>query len=248
MLDRALAAPVQSTFGERYPRGDLPIVIGTDVDEDRSGYGAVGFALLFPVVLLAALGRRSGSAPPIGRRRLARQGWSMYLLFIGANPFMLRVLLPWLVVTAPLLAVLAVRPAWRTLAIVLALDVDAAGRARPPPPPTPAEHGQDGLGADAARADRPEPLAARARRPCGSTELIGPTAPIGFVGADGSKEYPYFGTRPRRFIRRYAGEPVTPETMTRDRLAGLVFADVGPPPPEFHAVPLAEGHWLARPR
>jgi len=156
-------------------------------------------------------------------------------------------LLPWMVVTAPLLAVLAVRPGWRTVAIVLALASLLPSllvhRFRPLVP----EQGE--MAWKQSRAEQTD----LSRWPSGSAavrldQLIGPTAPIGFVGNDGSKEYPYFGTRPRRFIRRYTGERVTPDRITRDRLAGIVFADVGPPPPEFDATPLAEGHWLARPR
>jgi hypothetical protein len=169
----------------------------------------------------------------------------VYLLFIAANPFVGRVLLPWVAMTAPLLAILATRPAWRALTVALALFSLV-----------PVVLLQDYR---AVVPDTGESMLARGRLqqyevsrwPMGSaidrlTDVIGDTAPIGFVGENDSWDYPFFGPHLERRVLRLPPDQATPQRLRAEGLAAIVFADVGPPPRGFRRTPLAEGIDLAR--
>jgi hypothetical protein len=245
VLDRVLAKPVRATFGERWPRRDLPLRVDTLVNEDKTGYGAVGFFLLLPVLLVAAFGRRTAPA-----RRLLAGGslvtLAIYLVFIASNPFVMRSVLPWVAITAPLPAVLARRPALRVVTVCLALvslvPVVVAQDARPL---IPAE------GRSILAMSRSEQLENQ-RWPLGTAvsrleEELGPTAPIGFSGSAMVQDYPFFGPRRERFVRRLPDDQATPERARRDRLAGVVFFE-REPPAGFRRVWLGERVWLGLPR
>jgi hypothetical protein len=246
VLDRLVATPVRTTFGDRYADAAIPLEIDDAVNEDRSGFGAVGFFLLFPVLLLAAVGRRTDPR----RRLLAAAGLvalGVYLLFVGANPFAMRVMLPWVALVAPLLAILATHAWTRALAIGLALvslvPVVLIQDFRPVVP----SEGRSTLALS--RWDQFQ----LSRWPFGTavtrlTNELGRTAPIGYVGTAGSWDYPFFGPRLERRVIRLPEEDATPERLARERLAGILFVDVGEPPPVFRRTLLAEKVWLARPR
>ncbi len=69
-------------------------------------------------------------------------------------------------------------------------------------------------------------------------------AAIGFVGTEDSWDYPLFGAhREHRITRMLYPTEATYDAMARKHLAGVVFADVGPPHPPLRAVPIAAGYY-----
>jgi hypothetical protein len=79
---------------------------------------------------------------------------------------------------------------------------------------------------------------------------VGAGAPIGLVGGEETLDYPLFGSRLNRRVVRFAdAEEVTYERMRRERLAGVLFSDVGPPPPRLRAVKVrfSAAYWVPAP-
>jgi hypothetical protein len=68
---------------------------------------------------------------------------------------------------------------------------------------------------------------------------VPPGAPIGLVGSEETLDYPLFGPRLERRVVRFGNpDEVTPARMRREGLAGVLFSDVGTPPPRLPSIPV----------
>jgi hypothetical protein len=76
--------------------------------------------------------------------------------------------------------------------------------------------------------------------------IAGDRAPLGFVGGEDSWDYPLFGEHRQRRVVRLDPATVTYDLMARDRLTGVVFFNVGPPPARLKAIPLGPDYYLVR--
>ena len=222
--------------------------LDTSVQEDTSAFGLVGFLLLPCVLAVAFLGRRQ----PRARRVLAAAA-VMYLvvlaLTVAANGWLGRLMIPAVALAAPLFALLGKRSALAGATLVLA-GVSMG-------PALLANHQKELLpwATNALHHPRREQMSA------GRPEMVGvlaaldtqvkENAPIMYVGTEDSWDYPFFGAhRERRIVRILQPSDVTYSKLSREHVAGAVFANVGTPPASLRAVTLGANYfWVsARPR
>jgi hypothetical protein len=219
--------------------------VDSGVHEDSSAFGALGLFLFLPVVVGTAV------APRMGRdRRLLALGVLLYFVmfstFVGWNIWVGRLMIPGVALGAPLLAVLASRAWLRWLAVVLALiGVVPSVLQNPLKPLLVPRHSPTAF-----RLNRIE-QETRARGEMNPVlrdieRLVGDDAPLGFAGGEDSWDYPLFGAHLQRRVVRLDPSTVTYGLMRRDRLSGVVFFNVGPPPDALKAITLGPDYYLVR--
>jgi hypothetical protein len=228
----------QSTPGKEFD-------FGTDssVHEDTSAFGFVGFLLLFPLLLTAAFARRS-AAP---RRTLALCSLGYFAVFVVAIEFDVwsaRLLMPMVVLGAPLLAWLYGRAWTRAIAVTLALaSLIPCVIVNQRKPLLVAEEQKsvfqlDHIAQKSIARPEMDPVIRHVLR------RVRPGDSLGFVGGEDSWDYPFFGRhRDRRVARLHPGD-VTYERMDRERLTAVLFANVGRPPRSLRAVPVGPDYYF----
>jgi len=197
---------------------------------------------------VALLGRRQ----PPARRILAAAAVTNLVVFsltVAANGWLGRIMIPAVALAAPLFALLGKRSALAGATLVLA-GVSMG-------PALVANHQKQLLpwATNAFHHPRREQMSA------GRPEMVGVLAaldtevvenePIVYVGTEDSWDYPFFGAhRERRIVRILQPSDVTYSKLSREHVAGAVFANVGKPPANLRAVPLGPDYfWVsARPR
>ncbi len=241
-LELGMRRPFQAMFGGlKHPRFGLEVDAG--VHEDTSAFGLVGLLVLLPIMAVTAIRRRS----PPWQRAFALAGLGYIVAFSITtewNPWIGRVLVPGVAISAPLLAGIALRP-WLS-GVVLALAMAGLVPSvlmNPMKPLLVARKAKTVL-----RLDRLQQQAIV--RPDIATivpELnarIGATAPLGFAGSEDSWDYPYFGEHLERRVVRLAIEDVNVATMAIYGLAGVLIANIGPPPPSLVSHMIVEDVYL----
>jgi hypothetical protein len=155
---------------------------------------------------------------------------------LNANPWIARLLIVFVVLGAPLLARLGQRAPLQVAVVVLALIAAV---------PSLLENEQKPLlgdGPSVFAMDRRTQQAIPRPETKPVFEFVDRRVPedatIGFVGSTGSWDYPLFGPyRERRVLRFTDAKDITYELMRKERMAGVLFDDV-PPPPTLDAVEL----------
>jgi hypothetical protein len=217
-------------FGARPAFAGFQFTLDSTVDDSTSAFGPVAPLVLFPVLLAYAFGWRSR----LDRRALAVGALLFLLLFPlpeQAHPDLARAAAPGIALGAPLLAVLA---RWRALAGAVAVLAVAAlvpsvldnhWKLLNVAEGTKPTHALPRLQQIATvRPDVAQAVAALDAR-------VGSKAPIGFVGPPDAWDYPFFGAHlERRVVRGLDTTDVTPVSMRRRGLAGVVLERTAAPP------------------
>lgn len=218
--------------------------LDTQVHEDASAFGLVGFVFL-PAVLLFSLFRRRG---PTARRLVAAASILLMLVMMWKlvyNPWWGRILLPMVAIGAPLLAMLGRRRALAAVVLVVAVPNAVSSVLSDNAKPLLVASGgktifdRDRLSQQTIQ--RPEVLP----NVQAVFRLTGPDDAIGFVGGEDSWDYPFFGAHlNHRVVRFDLPQQVTVDVMKRYGLAGVVFVDEAKPPPGLDAQILSPtGYW-----
>lgn len=241
-LDLVLQRTLEPLTGDlRSPR--FPgYFVSTSAQEDVAAYGPVGMFLLLPLLVAVVGWRRQ----PFARRVLAGAAL-LYLLLFGLlkewDPWVGRLMLPAVALAAPLFALLERRAWLRTLALVAAFAGLIPSLLTNEQKPLLVPDGRRtvfGLGRlEQQTLIRPAVLPAL-------TALgarIGPTQAIGLVRSGDSWDYSFFGRHLERRVVPLEPREAGQAAIRREGLAGIVFADV-PPPPRLRAERLAPGYWL----
>jgi hypothetical protein len=256
-LENAPRRPLSTVFGNmRVP--PCPTCLGakrrswfsfradTQANEDTSGLGPVGLFVMLPLVLVTLVARGS----PAPRRVLAATAVVSFLALVFTlewGPWTPRVANPLVVLVAPLLGVLALRPrlAWLAAAVaVVGLVPSLFSQVNKP------LRGLDPR-QNVLLLNRVQQQA-RVRPDVVNVvgflrRRVGPTAPIGLVGGEETLDYPLFGPRLARRVVRFADpEEATYPRMRREGIAGVLFSDAGEPPPPLRAVqiPFSGAYWV----
>jgi hypothetical protein len=248
-LDLASRRPAQELFPDVEqvvaPAPEFHYQIDSSVQEDTSGFGLVGFVFLVPVILIAALGRRS--APR--QRVLALASLAYFALFVATlewNPWIGRVLIPMVALGAPLLACLYWRPWTRIAAVILALASLVPCVIINQQKTLLVEKGQKNI----LQLDRiAQESVIRPQMDSVIRYVLGHVRPgqsVGVAGNEDSWDYPFFGEHRDRRVYRLDPPKVTYETIRQKRLAGVVFEDVGPPPRPLRGVQIGSGFYFVR--
>jgi hypothetical protein len=243
--DFALTRSAHKVFDDL---GGFAFTLDTAVSEDTSGFGLAGMLLVLPLVLVTAFRRR---APP-GMRLLAIAALLYLVLFsivYGNNDWVARVLMPMVVLAAPLLARL--RPATLAvagvLAVVSAMPVLLVNPAKPvlvaegeqnvfPKP----RIGQQTLQKQKdVYDDTNAAIYAFLGRFPGEHRLA-------YVGGEDSWVYPYFGRHFDKVLTPMDPEEVTAERLREEGLEAALFVNLEPRGLSNEL--LAPGHFIARPR
>jgi hypothetical protein len=241
-LDWRVERTADAILGDRTTRQFSGYSIDARVHEDTSAFGLIGIAALavFAFALLAPRSRWD-------RRLIAAAAFAYLGLLVvlnEQNPWFARLMMPGMAIGAPLLALLHQRGWMRATAIVLALLTLVPCLLTNPLKPIRADPSQPSafsLDRQAQQAlARPDVAPALSKL----DERLARDAPLGFVGDEDSWDYPFFGDGLERRLVRLEPDRATPETMRRLGLAGIVVANVAPPP-RLQAEPLADDYWLA---
>ncbi len=241
-LDVGLRRPVNKLLGDVRTPDFAGYSIDTGVQEDTSAFGLLGLLALI-VLAVALVARRT----PWDRRAVAAAALAYLALFLVVNeynPWVARLMMPALAIGAPLLALLYRRGWTRGTAVALALLSLLPSLFVNPLKPLFVEPAAPTVFA----LDRIEqqtlvrPDVAPALREL-DTRLPA-DAPIGFVGNGDSWDYPFFGEGLERRVVPLAPSAASRDTMRRESLRGIVFANT-PPPRGLDAEQLAPGYWLA---
>ena len=241
-----LRRPAEALF-PGVPKPQFAFELDTSVQEDSTGFGAVGLLLFLPLVAFFAVRRRGG-----GRLRLVAAAALLYPLVLatasGWNPFMGRVLIPFVALGAPLLAVLALRPGFRGAVIALAaIGLVPALLTNQQKPLLTANGGSPpvfGQGRVSQQTIiRPEMkgvINAVNRR-------VGSSAPLGFAGTEDTWDYPFFGPRLERRVVRMDPKTVTAERIRESGVKAVLFADAGKPPRALGGDEVGPNYYLVEP-
>jgi hypothetical protein len=243
VFDTVSQATAPDLLGD--PKEHFSYVADTRPDDSRSAFGPVGLFLL-GLVVVTAVRRRA----PAERRALAVAALALILLlpvFVEWGEDITRVLLPAVAIAAPLLAAIGSRE-WRAVAVALSTLALAScvvvndGRKLIAPGDPKAAWRQDRIAQlTTKRAEMRPPLERIA-------VLLPADAPLGFVGRDDSWDYPLFGERFDRRVVRLRPADANVETLRREGLSAIFFADVGVPRGSGLRVQgLAPGYALGRP-
>ena len=247
-IEQLVHGPAEWTVGGIAGTG-FAFSVDTRVQEDVSAFGLVGF-LVLPLVLIAVL------LWPVswrGSKTLALASllyFGAFAVSIDENQWLGRLLISGVALAAPLFAVLA-RRAWiagavaaMAFASLVPCLVHNANKPVLVPPKALNVFGEDRVTQmTMVRPEMAQVVRAVQRR-------IGRDAAIGFVGAEDSWDYPFFGAhREHRVTRMLNGAEATYELMARRHLSGVLFANVGPPNRSLLAEPIGPGYyWVpARP-
>lgn len=223
-FDVVSQATAPDLLGE--PKEHFSYVADTHPDDSRSAFGPVGLFLL-GLVVVTAVRRRT----PAERRALAVAALALILLlpvFVEWGEDITRVMLPAVAIAAPLLAAISSRE-WRAVAVALSTLALAAcvlvndGRKLIAPGDPEAAWRQDRIAQlTTKRAEMRPPLERIAER-------LPADAPLGFAGRDDSWDYPLFGEHLDRRVVRLRPADANAETLRREGLTAIFFADVAPP-------------------
>jgi Dolichyl-phosphate-mannose-protein mannosyltransferase len=204
--------------------------IRSESNEDQSAYGLIGLLLI--ALIVAALVRRR--APPWQRLlALGALGYFLaYTLTIGYSPEAARYLLPAIALATPLLAPLALRPAWAIVAAALALaTLPGAALHDIYKPVLETEGTKSVFGLDRLQQQTLDqdltPLVPSIRH---VNALLGAHAPLGFVQQDQLFDYVLMGEPLARRLVPYDAGDVRPGAIRRDRLRGVFIAYADQPP------------------
>jgi hypothetical protein len=232
--------PVQGIFGGTFGAG-FPYAIDVNVNEDTSAYGLVGFLLLVPLLLVMLFGPR---APP-GRRAVALAALVYLVLFsyrIDYNDWLGRVYMPGVVIAAPLFAAFA-RRAWSAglVAALAVITLVPSVLQNPLKQILVAPGAQNVFALDRLHQmsqPRPEMWAI-------TTQVFrfAPHGRFGYVGGEDSWDYPFFGAHHQHYVERMNATDVSYARMRRDRLDGVVFANVGLPPAPLRSVTMGTDYY-----
>ena len=190
--------------------GDVPMRLGTDVDHDRVSGGLVGWLVLWPVALGILL------LPGMRREWRAQAGAAVLFaltiaVMVKATIFNGRILLPFLALSAPLLAVVARNRAALAVTSVLALAALVSCLTVSPSHVLLPSSGQQAF----FNADRLEQMTAMRPDQAGTIRYVndrfGDRAPLLVIAGEDSWEYPYFGPRRERRIERASPDDVPDE-------------------------------------
>jgi len=219
--------------------------VDSGVQEDTTAFGLLGLLLFLPVIVGTAVWPRV----LLGRRLLAIAVLLYFVtfsVFIGWNPWLGRVLIPGVALGAPLLAVLASQAWLRSLAVILALVGVVPSVFQNPQKPllgargVPTVFDFDRISQQTLIRTEMDPVLRQLET------LVGSDAPLGAAVGEDSWDYPLFGAHLQRRVVRLNPATVTYDLMKRDRLAGVVFFNVGPPPAPLKAIPLGTDYYLVR--
>jgi hypothetical protein len=219
--------------------------VDSSIQEDLSAYGLVGF-LALPLILLFALVWPRG---PSARRVLALCVVLYFAVFawrIANNPWLGRVFMPGVALAAPLFA-LATRRAWLA-AVATAAAIVSLGPSvlHNPLKPVLTPYGTPNAFAWSRTAQMGAGRSEMAQVVDAVHAKIGAHAALGFCGGEDSWDYPYFGAhREHRVERILNPNDVTYARMARDHLAGVLFANLGPPPSALRATTIyPDYYWV----
>jgi Dolichyl-phosphate-mannose-protein mannosyltransferase len=238
-VDRPAYALLRDQHTKTFP-GYAPATI---VQEDEVAYGLIGFLVLPALILVALLQRRSRPW------RLLAGAAVLYLLvfavFKEQDPWVGRLLLPMVVLAAPLFALLY-HWAWlRVLTVALAVASLAPSVLTNPQKPLLVPRGSPtafGLGRVQQQAlIRPEMATVIAVL----SRFVDGDDPVGLVRSGDSWDYSFFGEHLRRRVEPLEPEQPTPQLMRARGLAGIVYANVARPRLPAHQ--LAPGYWFVTP-
>ena len=259
-LERVPREPLQAVFGDisvppcptcvSAKRASwFSFEVDTSANEDTSGLGPVGLFLFVPLILVMVVSRRT----PRKRRVLAFAAVLSFVTFVLVlewGPWSPRVANPLIALAAPLLGVLALRPrlAWVAVGLaVLGLVPSLFNQRNKPLRSTEPSLNVLLLGRVQQQA-KARPDVANILRFLG--RQVAPGEAIGLVGSEETLDYPLFGPRFERRVVRFAEpEDATYARMARGGLAGMLFSDVGPPPPGLRAIkiPRSRSYWVPAP-
>jgi hypothetical protein len=241
-LELVLKRPFQKLFGElTHPRFEL--AIDMTIQEDYAAFGLAGLLAFVPILLVTAIRPRSAPWPRIVA--LAALGYILaFAITREWNPWVGRVLMPGVAIGAPLFASYA-SSRWLS-GVVLALAL--AGLV-----PSVVSNVQKPLLVsredNVFRLDRirQQTLIRGEMLPVISAvnARLGPADALGFVGSEDSWDYPLFGERRERRVLRLEAAHVNVGLMVSQGLAGVLFANVAPPPPPLVSHKIGDGYYLA---
>jgi len=225
-----------------------PLRLGTEVDHDRISGGLVGWLVLWPAALGILL------LPGMRREWRAQAGAAIgfavtIALTITATQFNGRILLPFLALAAPLLALVARSRA--ALAVTFVLALATLG---PCLLISPSHNVLPGAGQQLfIRGDRVDQLTALRRDQEDTIRYVndrfGPEAPLLVLAGEDSWDYPYFGARRERRVQRVGPDGVPDgsgdalcgwlrRTVERENVAAVVVLDA---PTDVPVPPAAAG-------
>lgn len=223
--------------------------IDTSVQEDATGFGPLALFVLLPLMVLVLVLPRVKS----GERVLAFSALlalGLCFLALNSNPWLSRLLIVFIIFGAPLLARLAQRADIQVVVLLVALSAALPSLLINYQKPLLVEHGPNVFGMD--RATQQARIRPETKRVFEYIDRHVPQrATVGFVGAGtASWDYPLFGPhRERRVLRFTDPEDITYELMRKERMVGVLF-DTVPPPPALEAVVLSPQRffWYVRAR
>ena len=247
VADHVLGQTFRRWFPEVQTR-HIPWQVMTETDEDRTTAGLVGWLVLGPLVLaLLVLPRRR----PLVRALAAAS--VLFVVFFAvsheATPFNGRILMLATVIAAPLLAYTARSPWSRAGVVLLAFASMLPALLMNPAKPVIPELGEPWVWSTV----REQQMVAHADRQQYLYDLYSfrPGSRIGVLAGENAWDYPIFGRRRERWVRRFNSAPTGParcewlnDVVARYDLDGFVFAEAGTPPPPFDRVPSNHDYYV----
>jgi hypothetical protein len=233
--DAALA-----TFGDLETEGtpslsgatqDTPFLffVDTAVDEDNTSFGPLVLFVLLPLMVFMLVWPKVTS----GERVVALSALlalGVCFVALNANPWIARLLIVFIMLGAPLLARVAQHAGIQVVVLLVGLSVVLPSLLINGQKPVLVEEGRNTFGMDR----RTQQTIARPEtKPVFDfiDRHVPREATIGFVGSTASWDYPLFGAnRERRVLRFTDPGDITYELMRKERMAGVLFDDVRPPP------------------
>lgn len=244
-LDTTLVRAAQELFGDLRNSAFTGFKVETVVHEDSSAFGLVGLVLFFPLLLVALAAPRS----PPAHRVLAAASLLYFAVFVVGNEYnmwMGRVLLPGVAIGAPLMVALHGRGMLRGAALALALLGLVPSLFSSETKPLAVPRGQPNILSLDRTQQQTFPRREMASVLSELRRAAEPEDPLGLVRGEDSWDYPFFGRQRVRRIVPLSPAQATHDTMRREGLRGIVFANVNPPE-GLPVRPLAQGYWFALP-
>ena len=111
-LDSAIQGPAHAVFGHlEYP--DFEFTVDTRVQEDDAAFGPVGFLFFLPFVIITAIYRPEWPGENDYWRSVLSSFLAFFFATVGYNPWLGRLLIVFVVLGAPLMAVFSRHPGIR---------------------------------------------------------------------------------------------------------------------------------------
>lgn len=215
---RAVAGSAEVTTGPAF--NSFTFNIARDEHEDTAGYGLVGLLLLLPALIAGFVHWRN-------RIALSYAVASTLALLLGAsalkyNLWIPRLGLPGVILGMPLIGYFGAHVGGRTLVlgVVLISAIPTAFMQRTKP-----VYSVTGNYPSSNRIDQIARLNSMEREALKKFESrVPPDARVGFIGAEDSWEYPYFGPRFDRTLVKLCSEDFKPETLDARDLDALLYS------------------------